>query len=84
MGELKSDILGAFLLVYAGLFPVVNPLGAAPIFLSMTSGSSERRRSRLALDVALNSFFLLLAQYLLRSLLAPITQAVHSRSIRCF
>jgi multiple antibiotic resistance protein len=64
MGELKSDILGAFLLVYAGLFPVVNPLGAAPIFLSMTSGSSEKRRSRLALDVALNSFFLLLGAML--------------------
>lgn len=59
MVELKGDILGAFLLVYAGLFPVVNPLGAAPIFLSMTAGHAEGRRSRLALDVAINSFFLL-------------------------
>lgn len=59
MVELKGDILGAFLLVYAGLFPVVNPLGGAPIFLSMTDGCSDGRRSRLARDVAMNSFLLL-------------------------
>lgn len=64
MLEAKADILGAFLLVYAGLFPVINPLGAAPIFLSMTSGASQGSRSKLALQVALNSFFLLLGAML--------------------
>lgn len=64
MIEAKSDILGAFLLVYAGLFPVINPLGAAPIFLSMTNGSSESRRNKLALQVASNSFVLLLGAML--------------------
>ena len=49
-----------FLLVYAGLFPIVNPIGGAPIFLALTRGYSERIRSDLAWRVALNSFFLLL------------------------
>jgi multiple antibiotic resistance protein len=63
------DILSAFLLVYAGLFPVVNPLGAAPIFLSLTDGCSEAERSRLAAAVAFNSFCLLLGSLLLGSLI---------------
>jgi len=28
-----NEILNSFLLVYAGLFPIVNPVGSAPIFL---------------------------------------------------
>jgi multiple antibiotic resistance protein len=60
----ERDITGVFLLVYAGLFPVVNPLGAAPIFLSLTSGNAEDRRNRLALSVAVNSFLLLLGSML--------------------
>ena len=60
----EREIAGAFLLVYAGLFPVVNPLGAAPMFLSLTSGVSEVRRNQLALGVAINSFLLLLGAML--------------------
>jgi multiple antibiotic resistance protein len=60
----EREIVGAFLLVYAGLFPIVNPLGAAPMFLSLTSGVAEERRNRLALSVALNSFLLLLGSML--------------------
>ena len=50
----------AFLLVYAGLFPIVNPLGNAPIFLALTANHSEAVRHTLAGRVAVNGFFLLL------------------------
>src|ERR1700744_4030422 len=60
----ERDIAGAFLLVYAGLFPVVNPLGAAPMFLSLTGGIAAAGRNRLALRVAVNSFLLLLGSML--------------------
>jgi multiple antibiotic resistance protein len=49
----------AFLLVYAGLFPILNPIGAAPIFLALTSACTERERSVLARRVAINSVLLL-------------------------
>jgi multiple antibiotic resistance protein len=61
------EILGAFLLVYAGLFPVVNPLGDAPLFLSLTAGCSAEQRNRLAWQVAFNGFWLLLGSLLLGS-----------------
>jgi multiple antibiotic resistance protein len=53
--------------VFAGLFPVVNPLGSAPIFLSFTSSCPPQQRSQLALGVALNSFWLLLGSMLFGS-----------------
>jgi multiple antibiotic resistance protein len=49
-----------FLLIYAGLFPIVNPIGSAPIFLSMTRPWSAAERKVLARRVAVNSFLLLL------------------------
>lgn len=55
-----SDIVNAFLLVFAGLFPIVNPLGSAPIFLSLTSDSTAAEREMLARRVAFNGFCLLL------------------------
>ena len=50
----------SFLLTYAGLFPIVNPIGSAPIFLSLTHPYTSRDRQVLARRVAINSFFLLL------------------------
>lgn len=61
------ELSNAFLFVFAGLFPVVNPLGSAPIFLSFTAGCSSLQRDRLALGVALNSFWLLLGAMLFGS-----------------
>lgn len=55
-----NNIINAFFLVYAALFPIVNPIGSAPLFLRMTRGRSQAERSALALGVARNSFFLLL------------------------
>lgn len=62
-----SDIVNAFLLVFAALFPVVNPLGGAPIFLSLTQGCTKAERERLARGVAFNGFLLLLGSLLLGS-----------------
>ena len=54
-----NDVVNAFLLVYAGLFPIVNPVGSAPIFLGLTRYCTEAERHALASQVAANSFFLL-------------------------
>ena len=58
--ELRQIIEG-ILLVFAALFPIVNPLGGAPMFLAMTSGYRPKDREALAWRVAVNSFVLLVA-----------------------
>jgi multiple antibiotic resistance protein len=60
MTQSVNDLARAFLLVYAGLFPIVNPIGAAPIFFGLTRDCTKPERNALALQVALNSFALLL------------------------
>lgn len=62
-----NDAVNAFLLVYAALFPIVNPVGSAPIFLRLTMPYSTDERSSLALGVARNSFLLLLGSLLIGS-----------------
>jgi multiple antibiotic resistance protein len=52
-------------LALAGLLPIVDPLGGAPIFLAMTGGLTSEERSRMAKLIAVNSFFLLLASALI-------------------
>ena len=51
----------AFFIVYAGLFPIVNPVGSAPLFLRLTRQLENHERHALAARVALNSLVLLLA-----------------------
>jgi multiple antibiotic resistance protein len=60
-------IASAFMLFYAGLFPIVNPVGGAPIFLGLTRHCSEPERNKLALRVTINCFFLLLGSMLIGS-----------------
>jgi multiple antibiotic resistance protein len=62
-----SEILNSFLLVYAGLFPIVNPIGSAPIFLGLTRAGSDAERHGLAGRVAVNGFLLLLGSLLVGS-----------------
>jgi multiple antibiotic resistance protein len=52
------------LLAIAALFPIVDPIAGAPIFLELTGSLDERRRAVLARVVAWNSFLLLLASML--------------------
>jgi multiple antibiotic resistance protein len=62
-----NDLASTFLLVYAGLFPIVNPVGSAPIFLSLTRHCPARERHAIAGRVAVHSFFLLLGSLLIGS-----------------
>jgi multiple antibiotic resistance protein len=55
-----SEVVNTFLLVFAGLFPIVNPLGSAPIFLNLTRHCRDEERHALAWRVAVNGFLLLL------------------------
>jgi multiple antibiotic resistance protein len=60
-----SEILKSIFLIVSAIFPVVNPLGASPIFLSLTSSYSPTARHALARRISLNSFFLLIGSYLI-------------------
>ena len=62
-----AEIVNAFLLVYAALFPVVNPVGGAPIFLRLTNRIPKARLPALARGVAVNSFILLLCSLFIGS-----------------
>jgi multiple antibiotic resistance protein len=53
------------LLIVSTLFPIVNPLGGSPIFLSLTREYSSGARWLLARQIALNSFFLLIGSFLI-------------------
>lgn len=55
-----SDFIKYTLLVVGALFPIVNPIGSTPIFLSLTRGVSERGQAALARMVAWNSLILIL------------------------
>jgi multiple antibiotic resistance protein len=55
-----SAVFSAFLLTFAGLFPIVNPIEAAPFFLALTPNLSNAERFSLARRVAINGFALLL------------------------
>ena len=50
-------------LVLSALFPIVDPLGGAPIFLAMTAGYTTAQRRMLSWKIAVNSFFLLVGSY---------------------
>lgn len=51
-------MLGFFLSVFASLFSVVNPLGAMPVFLSMTNSYSRKETKQIAFRTSL--FFVLI------------------------
>ena len=62
-----KHITNVFFLVYAGLFPIGNPVGNAPIFLALTRHCTDRERRALAIRVAINGFFLLFGSLVLGS-----------------
>jgi multiple antibiotic resistance protein len=55
----------SILLILSALFPIVNPLGGSPIFLSLTNDYPADLRRLLARKVAMNSFILLIASFLI-------------------
>jgi len=64
---LFARVLQIGLLEVAALFPIVNPVGTAPIFLSLTRGASAATRATLARRIALNGFVLLVVSMLIGS-----------------
>lgn len=57
--NLFEIFLSGIPVIYAGLFPVLNPLGSAFLFLGLTKNLNQASRRRLATRIAVNSFVLL-------------------------
>lgn len=62
-----TQAFNIFLAVFAALFPVVNPLGGAPIFYQMTRYVPPETRAHMARKVALYGFVLLVVSMALGS-----------------
>jgi multiple antibiotic resistance protein len=58
------EVAKNILLILSALFPIVNPLGGSPVFLALTREYPAPARRILARKVAMNSFFLLIASFL--------------------
>lgn len=57
------QLLEHALLVFAALFPIVNPVGGAPVFLSMTLGLDDAQRALLARRIGVNAFLLVVGSF---------------------
>jgi multiple antibiotic resistance protein len=57
------SVARAIFLIASALFPIVNPLGGAPIFLSLTNYYSTGQRKLLSTRIAINSFLLLVGSF---------------------
>jgi multiple antibiotic resistance protein len=52
-----------FIYIFAALFSVINPLGAVPIFVGLTSTDTKKERSRISLWAAVNVFIILIVSF---------------------
>src|SRR5215470_16408163 len=66
-GGVMVHVAKSVLLVVSALFPIVDPIGASPIFLSLTSGYSTQTRKALARRIAMNSLVLLVGSFTIGS-----------------
>jgi multiple antibiotic resistance protein len=64
---LMLEAVKSVLLVISALFPIVDPIGGRPIFLSLTKEYSAQTRRLLARRIAINSFILLVASFTIGS-----------------
>ncbi|MGA9752721.1 MAG: MarC family protein [Acidobacteriota bacterium] len=64
-----KDFISMAVYAFMALFPIVNPVGTAPIFLAMTAGASVPQQRHLARRVPLYAFLLLLVSLLLGGLI---------------
>lgn len=62
-----AELTRSALLTIAALMPIVNPLGSAPIYLSMTADLPTPARHQLPIRVARNAFLLLAGAMLIGS-----------------
>src|ERR1700728_5274936 len=63
--QVMLEALKTVFLIVSALFPIVDPLGGAPIFLALTREYGSEGRRVLSRQVAVNSFFLLVGSYLI-------------------
>ena len=56
-----AELIKYTLLIVGALFPIVNPIGSAPLFLTLTRGISHQGRAILSRMIALNGIALILA-----------------------
>jgi multiple antibiotic resistance protein len=61
MSETLTIMIRVAAVTVVALVPLINPAGTAPIFLSLTTGESDRARGRLAVRIARNAAVLLTA-----------------------
>ena len=59
MNRALGELAASTLLVVGALFPIVNPLGNTPIFLTLTRGLSGPGRASLARTIAVNGLILM-------------------------
>jgi multiple antibiotic resistance protein len=59
MNPALSELTANALLIVGALFPIVNPLGNTPIFLTLTRGLSAKGRTHLARKIAVNGLVLM-------------------------
>jgi multiple antibiotic resistance protein len=59
MSDTLRELVKDVFLIVGALFPIVNPIGNTPIFLSLTRGLSSRGRTALARMIALNGLALI-------------------------
>lgn len=52
-----------FIYVFAALFSVINPLGAVPIFVGLTSDDTKVERSRISFWTSINVFIILIISF---------------------
>jgi multiple antibiotic resistance protein len=57
------QIVKSILLVVSALFPIVDPIGGSPVFLSLTRDYSRETRRLLARRIAMDSFVLLVVSF---------------------
>lgn len=67
MVDEMSAFLNTFLLTYAALFPIINPVGNAPLLLGLTRAYSEAERRATVRRIAVNCFGLLIGSFLIGS-----------------
>ena len=65
--EIVAHVTRSIVVVVAALFPIVNPLGSAPLFLSLTRSFPASLRKTLVLKVSIYSFVLLVVSILIGS-----------------
>jgi len=61
------QVAKSILLFVSALFPIVDPIGGSPVFLSLTLNYDASTRRLLARRIAVNSFILLIASFTIGS-----------------